>query len=156
MDVFSQIDVSRNAVSDIKNTLKRTNNLKIKNLHLIVTSLTVIGVGLTYGIYPNKISPCFFDFKVESIDLNHVFRAIMGLYLGLAIYWIIGIFKPEHWKNATITSAIFMGGLAFGRIISILIDGIPSIAFSIGTVLEVLFMIWATWNLKKYVKKEKQ
>ena len=130
--------------------------MKIKNIHLIVTSFTVIGVGLTYGICPNKILPYFFDFKVESIDLNHVFRAIMGLYLGLAIYWIIGVFKDEYWKNATITSAIFMGGLAFGRIISIVFDGIPSIPFLIGTVLEVIFMIWAIWSLKKNIKKEKQ
>ena len=60
--------------------LKKNNVFKIKNLHLGLTSLTVIGVGLTYGIYPNKILPFFFDFKVESIDLNNVFRAIMGSY----------------------------------------------------------------------------
>ena len=41
-----------------------------------------------------------------------------------------------------------MGGLAFGRITSILLDGIPSIPFSIGTVLEILFMIWGIVNLK--------
>jgi hypothetical protein len=64
----------------------------------------------------------------------------MGLYLGLTIYLIIGVFKDEYWKTATITSAIFMGGLAFGRIISIVFDGIPSIPFLIGTVLEVVFI----------------
>ncbi len=92
--------------------------MKIKNIHLIVTSFTVIGIGLTYGICPNKILPYFFDFKVESIDLNHVFRAIMGLYLGLTIYLIIGVFKDEYWKTATITSAIFMGGLVFEELLA--------------------------------------
>jgi hypothetical protein len=120
---------------------------KVKNLHLGLTSLTVIGVGLSYGISPNKVLPFFFDFKVESVDLNNVFRAIMGLYLGLAIYWMIGIFKLEHWWNATLISTIFMGGLAFGRIISIIIDGIPSAPFSIGTALEIIFMIWGIHNL---------
>ena len=128
--------------------LKKNNVFKVKNLHLGLTSLTVIGVGLTYGIYPNKILPFFFDFEVESIDLNNVFRAIMGLYLSLGSYWIFGIFKPVHWKSATLISTIFMGGLAFGRITSILLDGIPSIPFSIGTVLEILFMIWGIVNLK--------
>jgi hypothetical protein len=126
----------------------KNNILKVKNLHLGLSSLTIIGVGLAYGINPNKILPFFFDFKVESVDLNNVFRAIMGLYLGLGMYWIIGIFKPEHWRNATIISTIFMGGLAFGRIISILLDGIPSSPFSIGTVLEILFMTWGIRNLK--------
>ena len=121
---------------------------KVKNLHLGMSSLTVIGVGFAYGISPNKILPFFFDFKVESIDLNNVFRAIMGLYLSLGMYWIFGIFKPEHWKSATLTSTIFMGGLAFGRIISILLDGTPSFPFSIGTILEIIFMIWGIKNLK--------
>ncbi|MFV8345451.1 DUF4345 domain-containing protein [Flavobacterium sp. ZB4P13] len=126
----------------------KNNVFKLKNLHLGLSSLTVIEVGLTYGINPNKVLPFFFDFKVESIDLSNVFRALMGLYLGLAAYWIIGVFKAEHWRNATLVSTIFMGGLAFGRIISIIFDGIPSFAFSIGTVLEILFMIWGIRNLK--------
>ena len=125
----------------------KNNIFKVKNVHLGLTSLTVIGVGLTYGFNPSKVLPFFFDFKVESVDLNNVFRAIMGLYLGLAIYWMIGVFKPELWWNATLISTIFMGGLAFGRIISIIIDGIPSAPFSIGTALEIIFMIWGIYNL---------
>lgn len=121
--------------------------MKIKNFHLGVSTIIVIVVGLTYGIYPNKILPKFFDFKVESIDLNNVFRAIMGLYLGLSIYWIIGIFKSEHLRGATLTSTIFMGGLAFGRIISIVIDGVPSIPFLMGTIAEIFFMFWGIYNL---------
>lgn len=116
-------------------------------MHLGLTSLTVIGVGLSYGISPNKVLPFFFDFKVQTIDLNNVFRAIMGLYIGFAMYWIIGIVKPEYWRNATLVSIIFMGGLAFGRIISIIVDGIPSAPFSIGTALEIIFMIWGIYNL---------
>jgi hypothetical protein len=127
---------------------------KVKNLHLGLSSLTIIGVGLAYGIYPNRILPFFFDFKVQSIDLNNVFRAIMGLYLSLAVYWTTGIFKPEHWKNTTLISVIFMGGLASGRIISIFLDGIPSLPFLIGTVLEIVFMFWGVRNLKmEYSKK---
>ncbi|WP_310555406.1 DUF4345 domain-containing protein [Flavobacterium sp.] len=126
----------------------KNNIFKVKNLHLGLSSFTVIGVGLSYGISPNEILPFFFDFKVESVDLNNVFRAIMGLYLGLAIYWIIGIFKPKNWQNATLIVIIFMGGLALGRIISIMLDGIPSLPFSIGTLLEIIFMIWGIRNLK--------
>lgn len=113
-----------------------------------MSSLIVIGDGLVYGIRHSKILHLILDFKVESNDLNNVFRAIMGLYLGLAAYWIIEIFKVEHWRNATLICTIFMGGLAFGRIISILFDGVPSLVFSDGTILEILFMIWGIRNLK--------
>lgn len=138
----------RQVETKTNNELMKANIFKIKNLHLGLSSLTVIGVGLAYGINPNKILPLFFDFKVESVDLKNVFRAIMGLYLGLSFYWAIAIFKQEYWRNATLISTIFMGTLAFGRIISIIFDGIPSLAFSIGTVLEILFMIWGIRNLQ--------
>ena len=122
--------------------------IQFRNLHLGIASLTIILVGLSYGLCPNCILPFLFDFKVKSVDLSHVFRAMMGLYLGFASYWIIGVFKFEHWRNATLSNIIFMGGLAFGRMLSILVDGIPSVLFLIGTIIEILFMLWGINNLK--------
>jgi hypothetical protein len=75
----------------------------------------------------------------------------MGLYLGLVSYWIVGIYKAEHWKNSTLTCTLFMGGLAIGRIISIIIDGIPSLAFSFETLAEIIFMLWGILSLRKSV-----
>ena len=124
------------------------NTKLIKNLHLVISSFVIIIMGLLYGINPHKIVPLLFDFNVESVDLNNIFRAIMGLYIGMAIYWIIGIIKPSQWRNATLVNIIFMGGLAFGRIISFVIDGI-SIPYSKGLALELFFMIWGMYNLNK-------
>jgi Domain of unknown function (DUF4345) len=123
-----------------------------KNFHLGMSSIIVIIVGLAYGVYPQKLMPLFFDFKVETTDLSNVFRAIMGLYIGLGIYFIMGIKKQHYYKNATLICTIFMGGLAFGRIISIVVDGIPSPIFAIGTILELLFMIWGIRNLNQIEK----
>lgn len=119
----------------------------IKNLHLGISAIIIIVVGLIYGSNPNKILPYFFDFKVESVDLHNIFRAMMGLYFGMAIYWIIGIVKPQHWRNATLINVIFMGGLAFGRIISFLLDGI-SIPYTKGFALEIILMIWGIYNIR--------
>ncbi len=124
------------------------NTKLIKNLHLVISSFVIIIMGLLYGINPHKIVPLLFDFNVESVDLNNIFRAIMGLYIGMAIYWIIGIIKPSQWRNATLVNIIFMGGLAFGRIISFVIDGI-SIPYSKGLAIELFFMIWGMYNLNK-------
>jgi len=130
----------------------RNNTKLIKNLHLGISSFIIIIMGLIYGISPSKILPLFFDVKVESIDLNNIFRAIMGLYFAMAIYWIIGIIKPNQWRSATLVNIIFMGGLAFGRIISLVIDGI-SIPYSKGLVLELIFMSWGIYNLNNEMKK---
>ena len=74
----------------------------------------------------------------------------MGLYLGVAMIWIVGIIKSKFWVSATFTNIVFMGGLAFGRLISLVIDGIPSAYFLIGLLLEIIFLFWGALNLKKY------
>ena len=81
-------------------------------------------------------------------------RAIMGLYLGFGTYWLVGIVKPSQWQLATLTNVIFMGGLAFGRIISTLVDGISE-QFMGGLILELIFMVWGFRNLKT-IKRLKQ
>jgi len=43
-----------------------------------------------------------------------------------------------------------MAGLALGRIISILLDGIPSNIFLGGLTVEILLAIWGIINLKRY------
>jgi len=107
-------------------------------------------VSLAYGLSPNNILPKFFDFKVETIDLTHTFRATMGLYLGMAGLCVVGVFKSRQWRTATISNVFFMIGLASGRTISLVIDGIPSIYFLGGLVLELLLALWGIINLNKY------
>ena len=121
-----------------------------KNLHLSLSAIAVLVVGITYGMYPSTFLPLFFDFNVETTDLNHVFRAMMGSYFALGFYWGYSTFFSSHWRAATYSVVFFMGGLAAGRLLSICIDGIPSLAFTVGTVLETLFVIWGIYNLKAY------
>jgi hypothetical protein len=123
---------------------------KSKNLHLTISAIIITAIAFAYGLFPGNVLPRIFDFQVGSTDLKQVFRATMGLYLGMAILWVTGIFKPVYWRTATITNVFFMGGLAAGRIISVLTDGIPSLSFSIGLALELLLAAWGVINLKKY------
>ena len=121
-----------------------------KNLHLTISAIILTSVSLAYGLSPRNILPGFFDFKVETIDLTHTFRATMGLYLGMAGLCVVGVFKPGQWRTATISNVFFMIGLALGRTISLVIDGIPSIYFLVGLVLELLLALWGIINLNNY------
>ena len=121
-----------------------------KNLHLTISVILIIPIALVYGLYPGFILPKLFDFKIEGTDLANIFRAIMGLYLGIATLWIIGIFKPGFWITATITNIVFMGGLSLGRLISLASDGLPSILLLSGFILELALCFLAFKNLKKY------
>ncbi len=130
----------------------------LQKLHLGLSALVVIGVAIIYGANPTKLPSVFFDFNVQSVDLKNIFRAMMGLYLAIASYWIYGIIRPIHWRSATLVNIIFMGGLAFGRILSSFLDGF-SIPFTKGLILELIFLIWGLYNLKYYdtdpIKKNK-
>lgn len=121
-----------------------------KNLHLTVSTLVIIPIALAYGLYPQKMLPWLFDFKVDTINLANIFRAMMGLYLGMSVIWILAIIKPQLWVTATITNITFMGGLALGRLVSVAVDGLPGIYFLIGLLLESVLAIWGLRNLKKY------
>jgi hypothetical protein len=121
-----------------------------KNLHLLVSVFLLVPVALVYGLLPDKLLPELFDFTVTTTDQSNMFRGLMGLYLGLGIFWAIGIMKPNLWLAATMTNVFFMGGLATGRLLSCLIDGTPGIALLIGLFVEVLLAFWGIRNLKKY------
>ncbi|MEM1328594.1 MAG: DUF4345 domain-containing protein [Bacteroidota bacterium] len=121
----------------------------IKNLHLLSSAIIIITVGLIYGLHPSLILPRLFDFEVENTHLKNIFRAIMGLYLAMGGLWLMGIKKSEFWRAVTLTNVVFVGGLAFGRIVSTIFDGF-SLQFTIGLVAELLLMIWGIYNLKKF------
>jgi len=101
-----------------------------KQLHLIISALIVFAIAMVYGFHPSLL----FDVKISSFDEHSIFKAIMGLYFAFATLWTIGILKPAFWKIATISNMIFMLGLAFGRIIAMIMDGLPTPIFLVGTV----------------------
>ena len=120
-----------------------------KNLHLLLSGVIVITAGIVYGGYPKVLMPMILDFKVESLELKNMLRAVMGIYMGIGVFWIIGSYKAKFWSAATLSNVLFMGGISFGRIISTLFDGV-SIYFTPALILELLFFGWGLYNFKKY------
>ena len=63
----------------------------------------------------------------------------MGLYIALVIFWIAGA-KYENLRIPALWSlTIFMSGLAIGRALSIIVDGIPHVLFINWMVIEFIF-----------------
>ncbi len=123
----------------------------MKKAHLFISALGLIPLALSYGSFQNEIIPFLYDFKLETVDSAHIFRAVMGLYFAMIIFWTIGVFKPSYWQAATISNVVFMGGLAIGRLISFAYDGIPDSKYLLMYCsLEIVFTIWGIINLKKY------
>ncbi len=124
-----------------------------QNVHLLLSSIIVIAAALVYGLSPSTVLPELFDFQVQTPDLSNVFRAIMGLYLAFALFWVVGMLRPNLWKAATFSQILFMGGLAFGRILSLFFDGVPSTLFAAGTIGELILAVFGYCQVKIYLRK---
>lgn len=117
--------------------------------YLIFSAAGLFLIALSYGVAPAEVLPRFLDLTVEGTDQTHIFRAIMGLYLGMITLWVLGAFRPNFTRVAVIAEVFFMFGLAFGRVISIFVDGVPSILLVVYTGLEFGMGAWGTVILKK-------
>lgn len=95
-------------------------------LFLLVAGVFLFPVALSYGVDPAVTIPKFMTFTVEGTDQTHIFRALMGLYLGMVIFCIIAAFTPEWQRVAVIWAVFFAYSLAAGRILSLIVDGMPS------------------------------
>ncbi|WP_310558227.1 DUF4345 domain-containing protein [Flavobacterium sp.] len=118
----------------------------LKNFHLSISVIIVIPIAIVYGFWTNLV----FNVNIDTVDEHNILKAIMGLYLGFATLWIIGIFKSTLWKTATISNIVFMLGLAFGRIVSLFIEGITSTVFILGTFGELILGFYGWYQFKKY------
>ncbi len=115
----------------------------INKIGLIVSVFIVIPVAFVYGFQPESQ----FDIHLNTIDEFNQFKAIMGLYLGFSILWILGIFKLGYLKIALITNMIFMLGLGVGRFISFIIDGTPTFGYQFGIIAELFLGLFGVWIL---------
>ncbi|MCH9654890.1 MAG: DUF4345 domain-containing protein [Planctomycetes bacterium] len=122
----------------------------MSRFYLIFSAAGLFVIALSYGVAPTVVLPKVLDLSVEGTDLTHIFRAIMGLYFGMIILWILGAFRPNFTRMAVTAEVVFMFGLVFGRILSIIVDGVPSLLLIVYAVLEIWMGLWGILILKKY------
>ena len=116
---------------------------------LLLAALGLVPIALSYGLLPEKSVTYLLGFPVETLNHVHVFRAIMGLYLANAILWLAGYQQSSLRKPALWSLFIFMAGLAAGRILSLIVDGIPSFVLVFYLVAELVFAALALKFLRQ-------
>jgi predicted membrane protein len=92
---------------------------------LLVTALGLVPVALSYGAFPGRSLPWLFGIDASQVNVRHIFRAIMGLYLALVGFWVVGAFRPDVRIPALWSLVLFMWGLGLGRLFSLFLDGWP-------------------------------
>ena len=112
-----------------------------ESFFLLFIAAGVFPVSLIYGGNPVVSMPNFYGIEVDTINLSNILRAVMGLYIALCVFWVIGSRYEKLRLPALWSLAIFMTGIASGRILSLILDGMPSPLFIFYLAVEIIAAI---------------
>lgn len=102
---------------------------RAQKLFLLAMSLGLFPVALSYGWSPDESLPLLYGIGEPDLPTRHVFRAVMGLYLGMICFWLAGAFRLPLRRPPLWTVFVFVTGIALGRVLSIALDGWPAFIF---------------------------
>jgi len=105
---------------------------------LLFCAVGLVPIAMGYGAKPSTSLDALFGITVDTTNLTHIMRAVMGLYLGMVVIWVWGAFKIQMTVPALVSCAVFMLGLAAGRILSLILDGMPHWLLVVYTILEIV------------------
>jgi len=121
---------------------------------LIFCSVGLVPIALGYGAKPSVSLDALFGITVDTTNLTHILRAVMGLYLGMVVLWLWGAFCPSMAMPALAACAVFMLGLAAGRLLSFVLDGMPHWLLTVYAALEVVLGMMAVMLYKSHCRTE--
>lgn len=119
--------------------------MQIKKYFLILAFCSVAAIALLYGVSPKWFSETFIGVAALNPNIAHILRAVMGLYLALGGFWFYAAFSSKHRNTAILTTAVFSGGLASGRLISLVVEGQPAPLLIFYLALELVLVPIALW-----------
>ena len=112
--------------------------MKRESFFLLFIAAGVFPVSLLYGGNPAVSMPSFYDIEVDTVNLSNILRAVMGLYIALCVFWVIGARYEKLRLPALWSLVIFMTGIASGRFLSLILDGMPSPLFIFYLAVEII------------------
>ena len=115
--------------------------MKKESFFLLFIAAGVFPVSLIYGGNPAVSMPSFYDINVDTVNLSNILRAVMGLYISLCTFWVIGARFEKLRLSALWSLVIFMTGVALGRVLSLILDGMPSPLLVFYLVVEIIAAI---------------
>ena len=117
--------------------------MQIKRVFLIFAFVAVTIFGLMYGISPRWYAATFLG--ITDLNIAHILRALAGLYLALAAFWLYAAYHDKYKDAAILTAILFAGGLAAGRCVSLITDGQPAFMLMTYLAAEVAVVLIGYW-----------
>jgi hypothetical protein len=119
--------------------------MQLKKAFLIGAFVAVTIIALLYGVSPTWFAATFLGVTDLNLNFAHILRAIAGLYLALAAFWVYAAFNDKYRDAALLTTILFAGGLAAGRCVSLILDGQPAPVLLIYLAMEFAVVLVAYW-----------
>lgn len=119
--------------------------MQIKKYFLIFAFCSVATIAILYGVSPKWFAATFMDDPALNPNFAHILRAIMGLYLALGSFWFYSAFSSRYRDTAVLTTALFAGGLAGGRLLSLIVEGQPAPLLLFYLAIELSLIPIALW-----------
>ena len=124
--------------------------MQLKKVLLVLSFATVCIIALLYGISPQWFFDTFLvTSQKPSIDQSHILRAVMMLYIALGFFWLYCAFSDRYRDAGIIVVAVFCGGLVAGRILSVIVDGIPSPILILYIFMELSLVPVCIWLMRR-------
>jgi len=118
-------------------------------VYLLMITVGLFPIALSYGVDPANVLPKLLGFPVEAPNETQIFRALMCLYLGMCLFCALAAFRRAWQRVALIWAIIFMASLATGRLLSIILEGMPASLLNWYLVVEAAMAGFGLWILAR-------
>lgn len=120
--------------------------------YLIVTGIIFLLVGLRALLKPIEAVATPYELQGESTDAKHYLRSgAGGVTIACGAVMVAGGFMPALALAALVLPVTVLGGLLFGRFVSLVLDGSPGLVAWVSAVLELIgFGLGLYWLWKEF------
>ncbi|OBT06807.1 hypothetical protein A9267_12970 [Shewanella sp. UCD-FRSSP16_17] len=122
-------------------------------IFLLATAVGLTPIALSYGFSPSTSLSFLFNIDATPVNVTHIFRAVMGLYFALVTFWVVGAFVQKIRLPALYSLVVFMVGLGLGRLLSLVLDGMPHWLLVVYMLLEAGFAVVGILMINKCQKE---
>lgn len=120
-------------------------------IFLFITGVIFLIVGLRALIDPVHAVAEFFGFSVQSVNgMNQLRASAGGVTVLCGAYMIASCFRPKWTYAALAVTTLVLGGLVFGRIVSLFADGLPGTTIYVSFALELFGLVQAAFWLRQH------
>lgn len=116
---------------------------------LLAMAIGLTPIALTYGAVPQASLPWLYEIDVSDVPTRHIFRAMMGLYLAMILFWAAGALRPSLRLPALWALFVFTLGIGSGRVLSLVLDGWPGPLLFLYLPAEIALAAASAWLISR-------